>query len=287
MLNVNEIRNLERRWSRYRLRKNIRYFLFIFLLLLVFGGLYLLFFGKTVDKSRMQKSKNSDHKSASMKKHELDKSTSVLKNEILKRAERKTEILKEEKTSNTKKSIFGKTDKIYSENRSSKRDNFAKKEKKDNMLFLNKQFLYNIYNSSLSSKEINGSKKSLGKNEVPENRQKSISKSNKPKIVISSRKIDKINYYRKRFLDTKEAKYAIELSKIYFAKKEYKKSLRWAIISNGINSNNEESWILFAKNKVKMGEKDEAINALSVYLRVNSSKKVERLVKDIRKGIYK
>jgi hypothetical protein len=116
---------------------------------------------------------------------------------------------------------------------------------------------------------------------------KNTPKPKKPKIIISSKKIDKIKYLKERYNESGKAIYAIMISKEYYRKKMYKESLVWAATANGIDSSNEDSWIMFAKNKVKLNQKNDAINALKAYLKVNSSKKIKILLTNITNGVFR
>ena len=74
------------------------------------------------------------------------------------------------------------------------------------------------------------------------------------------------------------------ISEKFLEQKKYKKALKWALISNEIDDKNENSWILFAKSKMKMGKKQDAINALNAYLKNNHSTNVKNLLDDIVKS---
>lgn len=87
--------------------------------------------------------------------------------------------------------------------------------------------------------------------------------------------------YKKRFNKTYDYKLALKLSKLYFSKKRYKQSLKWSIIANELNDSDENSWIMFAKSKVKLGDKLSARSALVTYYKAYKSKKVKELLKGI------
>ena len=105
----------------------------------------------------------------------------------------------------------------------------------------------------------------------------------KKKIFISSQKMGSLSLIKKRFYASNNITFSLLLSQKFLEKKEYKKALKWALISNEINENNERSWILFAQAKAKLGKKQDAINALRVYLKSRNSIKVKKILDDIQK----
>ena len=109
--------------------------------------------------------------------------------------------------------------------------------------------------------------------------------STKKKVFISSRNVASLSFIKKKFYATNNIAFSLLLSEKFLAQKEYKKALKWALISNEIDENSEKSWILFAKAKVKLGKKQDAINALHVYLKNNNSTKVKKLLDDIEKTV--
>jgi tetratricopeptide (TPR) repeat protein len=107
--------------------------------------------------------------------------------------------------------------------------------------------------------------------------------SKKKKVLISSQNIASLSFIKKKFYATNNIAFSLLLSEKFLEKKEYKKALKWALISNEIDENSEQSWILFAKSKMKLGKKQDAINALTIYLKNNNSTKVKKILDDIKK----
>ncbi len=106
----------------------------------------------------------------------------------------------------------------------------------------------------------------------------------KKKIKIVSKKINTLTFLKKKFEATKDIKYALMVASRYYEKKEYANALKWAIKANEIDSSNEESWIIFAKSKLKLGRKKEAIDALKLYLKNRNSQNVLNVLQQIKKG---
>ena len=116
--------------------------------------------------------------------------------------------------------------------------------------------------------------------------QKSIiiksSKKKRGKVFISSQKIGSLSFIKKKFYATNNISFSLLLSKKFMEKRSYNNALKWALISNEIDEKNEESWILFAKAKVELGKKQDAINALSIYLKNNNSIQVKKALEKIK-----
>ena len=53
------------------------------------------------------------------------------------------------------------------------------------------------------------------------------------------------------------------------------------MIANELDSNNEESWIIFAKSKYNLKQKDDAISVLKIYNDKVNSANIEDLMRQI------
>jgi tetratricopeptide (TPR) repeat protein len=60
----------------------------------------------------------------------------------------------------------------------------------------------------------------------------------------------------------------IKIANIYFKRKNYNKSIEWAKKANDINAENYESWLLYAKSLVKLGEINKAKKLLKSYIEI-------------------
>ncbi len=107
----------------------------------------------------------------------------------------------------------------------------------------------------------------------------------KKKVFISSQNVGSLSFIKKKFYATNNISFSLLLSEKFLEKRAYKKALKWALISNEIDANNAQSWILFAKAKVKLGKKNDAINALNAYLKNNNSLQVKKILDDIKKTV--
>jgi len=93
--------------------------------------------------------------------------------------------------------------------------------------------------------------------------------------VAKSSQVKKIE---RKFNHTHDFRLALKLSKLYFLKKSYKQAVKWSMIANELNEKDENSWIMFAKSKMKLGDVLSAKSALRTYSKVYKSKKVRKLL---------
>ena len=116
----------------------------------------------------------------------------------------------------------------------------------------------------------------------------------KPVIVEKPRKKMHLNIiettsasaYRdvaKRFADTADTDDSLFLARTYYDQGNNKKAIYWALETNKVNPNIEESWLIFAKAKARSGHKDEAIRILSSYIKRSNSFKAKALLKKFKK----
>lgn len=106
----------------------------------------------------------------------------------------------------------------------------------------------------------------------------SVVKNSQNKNIKSSDINELLNNYN----DTRSIYFALELSKQYYLVKDYDNSRKWSIIANQIDKSNEESWILFAKASYKLGQKEQALNALTNYNKEINSIKINKLIEQIK-----
>jgi hypothetical protein len=108
----------------------------------------------------------------------------------------------------------------------------------------------------------------------------------KPKgvIKIESKEVNSIEYLKNKFEKTNNIIFALMLAEEYYVNKNYAESNKWALIANHIDAENEKSWLWFAKSKVKLGQKEDAIVALKAFLKTNKSQAAQTLLNKINLG---
>ena len=87
----------------------------------------------------------------------------------------------------------------------------------------------------------------------------------------------------KRFAETSDTDDSLFLARTYYEQGNNKKAIYWALKTNKVNSNIEESWLIFAKAKARSGHKKEAIHILSSYVKRSNSFEAKALLKKLKK----
>lgn len=121
-------------------------------------------------------------------------------------------------------------------------------------------------------------------NETPKLEQQKEEEPVKNKVFIETQEIDSLHYLKDKFEKTHNIVFSLMLAEEYYMIKNYEESLKWALLSNDIDSSNERSWIWFAKAKNKLGQKEDAIKALKAYLQSHQSKEVKGLLNQLNSG---
>jgi tetratricopeptide (TPR) repeat protein len=125
--------------------------------------------------------------------------------------------------------------------------------------------------------------------EMPTVKKKRVVKEEKPhkRKHLTIKKTSGSSAYKEvaeRFRETQDTDDSLFLARTYYNMKQYKKAEYWALQTNNINSNIEESILIFTKAKVKLGHKNEAIRILSKYIKGSGSMEAKILLEKIKKG---
>jgi hypothetical protein len=102
--------------------------------------------------------------------------------------------------------------------------------------------------------------------------------------IVESSSVSAYRDVEKRFYQSHDTDDSLFLAKSYFRKGNYKKSEYWALQTNKVSSNIEESWIIFVKSKVKLGHKNEAIQILNNYVKRSNSHSARNLLYKLKKN---
>lgn len=108
----------------------------------------------------------------------------------------------------------------------------------------------------------------------------------KSKITIETQEINSITYLKEKFEKTHNIIFALILAEENFLNKNYDECTKWALIANSIDADNEKSWLWFAKSKIMLGKKDDAVTALQAYLKKNKSNAAQSLLNQIIIGEF-
>jgi len=107
-------------------------------------------------------------------------------------------------------------------------------------------------------------------------------KREKKKIVIVGTSNNYMSIMKQKFEQNKNPRDAILIAKAYYNAGNYKKAEEWALIANDLNNNLDESWMIFAKSKDKMGRKREALKILVTYYNRSKSPKIKALIEKMK-----
>ena len=89
---------------------------------------------------------------------------------------------------------------------------------------------------------------------------------------------------REQFLKTNNPTIALELARLNFRNNNFKEAIKWSLAANDIDNSLEESWIIFAKSKYKLKQKDDAIKALNEYNKNLNKASINTLISKMRDG---
>jgi len=98
---------------------------------------------------------------------------------------------------------------------------------------------------------------------------------------------DDIQHVIKRFKESNNPALSLFIAKKYYELKNYNQSYNYALITNQINNDIEESWVIFAKSLYQLDQKEKAIEILDKYISSSHSHRAEMLLENIKSGKIK
>jgi len=104
----------------------------------------------------------------------------------------------------------------------------------------------------------------------------------KKKIKFQQSTNNYMSIMKQKFAQNKNPRDALLVAKAYYSAGNYKKSEEWSLKANNLNSNLDESWLIFAKSKDKMGKRREALKILIAYYNKSKSSKVKALINKMK-----
>ena len=119
---------------------------------------------------------------------------------------------------------------------------------------------------------------------------KTPTESTQPSTSISIQRKDTLNDLEqvvKRFEKNENPALSLFVAKKYYELGDYHKAYSYALRTNDLNSNIEESWIIFSKALVKLNEKEMAIKTLKQYIQHSNSNQAKILLDEINSGKFK
>lgn len=104
------------------------------------------------------------------------------------------------------------------------------------------------------------------------------------KMKFTSTSADYLEIMKDKFTRSKNPRDAVLLAQTYYKQGQYAEAEQWALAANKLNNSLEESWLMFAKSKVKLGKQDEAIKILASYYKKSRSVEAKKLIGQIKTG---
>ena len=104
------------------------------------------------------------------------------------------------------------------------------------------------------------------------------------KMNFTSTSVNYVEKIKSKFSKSSNPRDALILAKLYYKNKNFEEAEKWALSANKLNNSLEDSWFLFAKSKVKLGKKEEALKILVSYYKKSNSMNAKRLIMQIKTG---
>lgn len=87
-----------------------------------------------------------------------------------------------------------------------------------------------------------------------------------------------------RFKTNKKPALSLFVAKRYYAMRQYRDAYNYALITNELDSENEESWLIAAKALVKLGDKEKALHLLNEFIARSDSVRAKMVLAQIENG---
>lgn len=107
-----------------------------------------------------------------------------------------------------------------------------------------------------------------------------------PTIKHGSNAID-IYEIEERFKTNPSPQLGLYLARYYYDHKDYNEAYNYALKTNSLNKEIEESWLIFSKSLIKLGKVDQAKKTLQYYISQSNSDNAKELLSSIEQGAVK
>ncbi|MDA3947149.1 MAG: hypothetical protein PF439_10780 [Helicobacteraceae bacterium] len=97
---------------------------------------------------------------------------------------------------------------------------------------------------------------------------------------------DELNSVIRRFNNQANPALSLFIAKNYYDLGNYQESYNYALATNKLNPNIEDSILIFSRSLVKLGQKEKAIDTLESYIKKSGSYKAKMLLSEIKKGNF-
>ena len=96
-----------------------------------------------------------------------------------------------------------------------------------------------------------------------------------------------ISEIENRFKENSNPHLGLYIARYHYDHGNYNEAYNYALKTNAINNNIEESWLIFAKSLVKLGKSDQAKKTLQFYISQSNSENAKNLLNSIEQGNIK
>ncbi len=96
-----------------------------------------------------------------------------------------------------------------------------------------------------------------------------------------------ISTLERRFKETSNSNLGLFIARYYYDRGDYNEAYNYALKTNNTNDRIDESWIIFSKSLVKLGRTDQAKKTLQVYISQSNSENAKALLDMIENGSFK
>ncbi len=268
MLNIHE---LEKRWLQYKIKSYIPYLVLALTLIFILTSVIFFMNGSKEDNNEVKNNSVKKTKQTSLEKQE--EKTKPVKNAV--------------QTAIANKPIY--------QTNEDKKEQTTKISSTQNHLILkpSMEFMKNIHTSTPDSYHPTSipTKKKTEKKVVK--KRKEVSKQKAPqeeKVQITIKRRESENDIKeviKRFQKNNNPALSLFAAKKYYELGNYKQAYNYALVTNKINNDIEDSWLIFAKSLVKLGKKEQALKTLREYIKYSHSSNAQVLLDEIQRGKFR
>lgn len=270
---MHNIHELEQRWLKYKIKFYLPFLITLLFLIILMITMFFIFDSK--EEIQIVKKQEVQQEKPLVAVEKNIEETKVQLNDI-----ENTKIKKPESSQNIKTDVLEETSVNKNIVLTPSLD-FMKKLRTDS---------FNTYKSQENEPYSNTSQRVYQTKEEVSNEQNEIEEETVKKPTINiSRKEERsdIRDVIKRFKKNNNPTLSLFVAKKYYKLGDYQKAYNYALITNEINNEIEQSWLIFAKSLVKLDKRDKAIQTLTKYVNHSGSGNAKVLLDDIKSGKFK
>ena len=267
---MHNISSLERQWVKYKIKFFLPYIIiFLFAIILIVTLSFILISkdqNKKLDENIIQEKYVQVNK-------EVEEENISTKNKVVEKAIQQTQIVDSIEKNENKKIVLTPS------------FDFMKKLRTDSIHSYDSKQVEQYTQTTINTKE---DKLNPIQEEILNKDLNTINNNQKPQIDIKMKEDrSDVKDVIKRFKKNNNPALSLFVAKKYYQYKDYQKAYNYALITNEINNEIEESWIIFAKSLVKLNKRKKAVQTLTRYVNHSGSGNAKVLLDNIKSGKFK